>query len=120
VRALRAAGGVERLRSMDLPLGLGLRDEWATTDGTLAPGDLLISFSDGVLDLFGGLDDAVDEVAELAQRDRDPAALVRALSARADAVPHDDDVTVIVIRREAAATSAAVADVAGSRQSQRV
>ncbi len=117
---LRAAGGVERLRSTDLPLGLGLRDEWATTDGTLAPGDLLISFSDGVLDLFGGLDDAVDEVAELAQRDREPAALVRALSARADAVPHDDDVTVIVIRREAAATPAVSADVSGSRESQRV
>jgi sigma-B regulation protein RsbU (phosphoserine phosphatase) len=117
---LRAAGGVERLRSTDLPLGLGLRDEWATTDGTLAPGDLLISFSDGVLDLFGGLDDAVDEVAELAQRDREPEALVRALSARADAVPHDDDVTVIVIRREAAATPAVSADVSGSRESQRV
>jgi len=117
---LRAAGGVERLRSMDLPLGLGLRDEWATTDGTLAPGDLLVSFSDGVLDLFGGLDDAIDEVAELAQRDREPAALVRALSARAEAVPHDDDVTVIVIRREAAVAPAASADAPGAPQSQQI
>jgi serine phosphatase RsbU (regulator of sigma subunit) len=101
---LRAAGGVERLRSVDLPLGMGLRDEWATTTGTLEPGDLLISFSDGVLDLFGGRDDAVDSVAELARADRSPAALVTALSQRAAEVPHDDDVTVIAIRREAAST----------------
>jgi serine phosphatase RsbU (regulator of sigma subunit) len=98
---LRAAGGVERLRSVDLPLGMGLRDEWATTTGTLEPGDLLISFSDGVLDLFGGRDDAVDSVAELARADRTPAALVAALAERAAEVPHDDDVTVIAIRREA-------------------
>ncbi|WIB11801.1 PP2C family protein-serine/threonine phosphatase [Curtobacterium sp. MCPF17_052] len=100
---LRAAGGVERLRSVDLPLGMGLRDEWATTTGTLEPGDLLISFSDGVLDLFGGRDDAVDSVAELARADRTPAAIVAALADRAAEVPHDDDVTVIAIRREAAA-----------------
>ncbi|WIB27011.1 SpoIIE family protein phosphatase [Curtobacterium sp. MCSS17_015] len=101
---LRADGGVERLRSVDLPLGMGLRDEWATTTGILEPGDLLISFSDGVLDLFGGRDDAVDSVAELAGTTREPAAIVAALTERAAAVPHDDDVTVIAIRREAIAT----------------
>ncbi|PZE86271.1 PP2C family protein-serine/threonine phosphatase [Curtobacterium sp. MCBD17_032] len=102
---LRVDGGVERLRSVDLPLGMGLRDEWATTTGILEPGDLLISFSDGVLDLFGGRDDAVDSVAELAGTDRTPAAIVAALSERAAQVPHDDDVTVIAIRREAVVSS---------------
>ncbi|QWS32735.1 PP2C family protein-serine/threonine phosphatase [Curtobacterium aetherium] len=102
---LRAAGGVDRLRSVDLPLGMGLRDEWATTTGVLEPGDLLISFSDGVLDLFGGRDDAVDSVAELARLDRTPAAIVAALAERAAEVPHDDDVTVIAIRREAVVSS---------------
>jgi hypothetical protein len=101
---LRADGAVERLRSVDLPLGLGIRDEWATTEGTLDPGDMLISFSDGVLDLFGGRDDAVDSVAELARRDpdRDPTALVAALAELADRVPHDDDVTVIALARQPA------------------
>lgn len=115
---LRAAGGVERLRSVDLPLGMGLRDEWATTTGTLEPGDLLISFSDGVLDLFGGRDDAVDSVAELARADRTPAAIVAALAERAAEVPHDDDVTVIAIRREAASaepTEVAAAPLSRSR-----
>ncbi|ROP74757.1 PP2C family protein-serine/threonine phosphatase [Curtobacterium sp. PhB115] len=97
---LRADGDVDRLRSSDLPLGMGLRDEWATTEGFLEPGDLLISFSDGVLDLFGGREDTVDAVADLARScGSEPTALVAALSARADEVAHDDDVTVIAIRR---------------------
>ncbi|MCJ1714144.1 PP2C family protein-serine/threonine phosphatase [Curtobacterium sp. VKM Ac-2922] len=101
---LRADDGVERLRSVDLPLGLGIRDEWATTADRLEPGDLLISFSDGVLDLFGGRDDAVDAVAAIARRHghREPATLVAALSDLADEVPHDDDVTVVVLRRQPA------------------
>lgn len=98
---LRADGAIERLRSGDMPLGLGIRDEWATTGGVLEPGDLLVSFSDGVLDLFDGETDAVEAVAGLVRDDREPGAVVAALSDRADAVPHDDDVTVIAIRREA-------------------
>ncbi|MBF4606084.1 PP2C family protein-serine/threonine phosphatase [Curtobacterium sp. VKM Ac-1393] len=97
---LRSDGSVERLRSSDLPLGMGLRDEWATTEGFLGLGDLLISFSDGVLDLYGGREDTVDAVADLARScDSEPTALVAALSARAEEIEHDDDVTVIAIRR---------------------
>lgn len=97
---LRADGHVDRLRSGDMPLGLGIREEWATTDGTLEPGDLLVSFSDGVLDLYDDLDDTIESVAAIARAGRDPHAVVLALSARADEVPHDDDVTVIAIRRQ--------------------
>ncbi|MBF4614139.1 PP2C family protein-serine/threonine phosphatase [Curtobacterium sp. VKM Ac-1376] len=97
---LRADGHVDRLRSGDMPLGLGIREEWATAQGTLEPGDLLVSFSDGVLDLYDGLDETIEAVAEIARAGRDPHAVVLALSARADEVPHDDDVTVIAIRRQ--------------------
>ncbi|PYY65839.1 MULTISPECIES: SpoIIE family protein phosphatase [unclassified Curtobacterium] len=97
---LRADGHVDRLRSGDMPLGLGIREEWATTEGTLEPGDLLVSFSDGVLDLYDDLDQTIESVAEIARAGRDPHAVVLALSARADEVPHDDDVTVIAIRRQ--------------------
>ncbi|MFL0359122.1 PP2C family protein-serine/threonine phosphatase [Curtobacterium flaccumfaciens] len=96
---LRADGHVDRLRSGDMPLGLGIREEWATTQGALEPGDLLVSFSDGVLDLYDGLDETIEAVAAIARAGRDPHAVVLALSARADEVPHDDDVTVIAIRR---------------------
>ena len=37
---LRSDGTVDRLRSSDLPLGMGLRDAWATTEGFLDTGDL--------------------------------------------------------------------------------
>jgi hypothetical protein len=97
---LRADGHVDRLRSGDMPLGLGIREEWATTEGALEPGDLLVSFSDGVLDLYEGLDETIESVAAIARSGRDPHAVVMALSARADEVPHDDDVTVIAIRRQ--------------------
>jgi hypothetical protein len=97
---LRADGHVDRLRSGDMPLGLGIREEWATTDSALEPGDLLVSFSDGVLDLYDDLDHTIDSVAAIARAGRDPHAVVLALSARADEVPHDDDVTVIAIRRQ--------------------
>jgi hypothetical protein len=99
---LRADGHVDRLRSGDMPLGLGIREEWATTQGALEPGDLLVSFSDGVLDLYDGLDETIEAVAAIARAGRDPHAVVLALSARADEVPHDDDVTVIAIRRQPA------------------
>lgn len=106
---LRVDGSVQRLRSADLPLGLGIRDEWRTSVGTLDPGDMLIAFSDGVLDLFGGRDDAVDTVAAIArgEADRDPAALVNVLAERADAVVHDDDVTVVAICRQPVPVDAA-------------
>ncbi|WP_056123195.1 PP2C family protein-serine/threonine phosphatase [Curtobacterium sp. Leaf183] len=116
---LRADGGVERLRSSDLPLGLGIRDEWRTSTGTLDPGDMLIAFSDGVLDLFGGRDDAIDAVAALArgEADRDPAALVTVLAQRADAVVHDDDVTVVALCRQPVTVPAAVDADAGLARS---
>jgi sigma-B regulation protein RsbU (phosphoserine phosphatase) len=113
---VRADGRVERLLSGDLPLGLGLEllNAWGTTSTVLEPGDVLVTFSDGVLDLFDG--DAVDAVAALSREHRDPQALVEALSRRASEVPHDDDVTVVVLRREAAPLpTVAPVDGVGSR-----
>lgn len=53
-----------------------------------------------MLDLYDDLDQTIESVAEIARAGRDPHAVVLALSARADEVPHDDDVTVIAIRRQ--------------------
>ncbi|WP_082059847.1 PP2C family protein-serine/threonine phosphatase [Frigoribacterium sp. MEB024] len=46
----RASGLVERLRSSDLPVGLG--DHWVSHTDQLQPGDTIVCISDGVLDLF--------------------------------------------------------------------
>ncbi len=97
----RHDGTRERISSVNLPLGLGLENEWAVRTFELGPGDRLLVFSDGVLELFDGsldslllaadialapglttMDEAVDRIREIA-----------------DAGAHDDDVTVVALER---------------------
>ena len=98
---VRADGAAERLAATNLPLGLGIDDRWETSTTPFGAGDLLVSSSDGVLDLFGGGLDALDHVAALARADTRPEAVVRALTELAREQGHDDDVTVVALRREA-------------------
>ncbi|MBD8729296.1 SpoIIE family protein phosphatase [Frigoribacterium sp. CFBP 13707] len=106
---VREDGGAERLSTPDLPigLGLGLHDAWETRTTALCPGDLVVCFSDGVLDLFGGGLDSVEHVAALARRDPRPSAVVDALADLARELGHDDDVTVVALRREPVAAPVA-------------
>jgi len=96
---IREDGPSERLAATNLPLGLGIDDEWQTHATTLEPGDLVVSFSDGVLDLFGGGLDTFDRITALAQADMRPTAVVDALATLAREQGHDDDVTVLAVRR---------------------
>lgn len=96
---LRVDGNVEVLPSRDLPLGLRLTDAWQTQTTTLAPSELLVSVSDGVLDLFGGEEETIRGMARIARGNPDPAAIVATMTALADRTPHDDDVTVVALRR---------------------
>jgi hypothetical protein len=79
-----ASAPIERLHSIDLPLGLGIREEWATSATVLGPGDLLIAFSDGVLDLFDGNDDAGPGRRPGVRRPRPGGARRRPVPARGD------------------------------------
>jgi serine phosphatase RsbU (regulator of sigma subunit) len=83
-----------------LPIGVGIDESWTTHETRLDVGDVLVSFSDGVLDLFGGELDTVFHVAAIAREDPRPAAIVSTLIAFARSVDHDDDVTVIALARE--------------------
>ena len=96
---VRANGRSDRLSSLDLPLGALSEGGWVHNRATLHPGDMLVSFSDGVLDLFDGSLATVDEVATIARECSSAQAMVDALEhiARRDGAP--DDVTVIAIRR---------------------
>ncbi len=102
---VRADGSAERLATSDLPLGLGIDDNWETSSTPIDAGDLLVCFSDGVLDLFGGGLDTVDRIAELARDNSNPEDVVARIVAIATEVPHDDDVTVLALRREPLAVS---------------
>ena len=91
-------GSYRRLPSGGLPLGIGEPGSWATSATALRPGETLVSFTDGVLDLYGGTLAALDEVAAVVTG-TDPSAVIkclRALRARSGA---DDDLTAIVVRR---------------------
>jgi serine phosphatase RsbU (regulator of sigma subunit) len=66
----------------------------------MGPGDMIVSFSDGVLDLFDGTLAAVDEVARLAVQANSAAEMVQALTALAALDSNPDDVTVLAVRRE--------------------
>jgi serine phosphatase RsbU (regulator of sigma subunit) len=97
---VRADGSKERLVSDGLPVGIVLDGGWTTRTIVLEPGDMIVVFSDGVLDLYDGSLIAIDAVADLARRSEDPQSLVDVFAeeSRARAVP--DDVTVVAIRRE--------------------
>ena len=65
---------------------------------TLAPGDTLVSVSDGVLDLFDGTLAALDEVEAIVRRSESAQDAVDTLVAMTGrSAP--DDVTAVVVRR---------------------
>ena len=96
---VRAAGGTKRLRTTSLPLGMGLEVGWREHTVELEPGDTLVSVSDGVLDLWGGDLGSLDEVESIVRSAPNAQHIVDSLLALA-ASGAEDDVTVVVLRRD--------------------
>lgn len=93
-------GTAERLRSEDRPFGVLPEDHWTEHQITLDPGDRLLLFSDGLLDL---LDDPVDwapEVAALVADSVDGPGVLASVLALGQARTPLDDVTAVVVARE--------------------
>ena len=97
---VRSDGTSERIGSGNLPLGLGMDSDWASGVLQLERGDSLVSFSDGLLDLYGGDDSALARIAELLGQASSPAGQIDLLIASAASAHQDDDVTVVALRRE--------------------
>ncbi len=97
---MRVDGSVERLKSMSPPLGIDAETEWMPQTVILEPGETLIAMSDGVLDLYDGSLASLDNVAALAMLAGSAEEIVQAMRTRARGVA-PDDVTVMVIRRDA-------------------
>jgi sigma-B regulation protein RsbU (phosphoserine phosphatase) len=97
---VRADGTHERLESTDLPVGVPGGAGWVAHEVALGPGDLIVTFSDGVLDLFDGTLRAVDHVADMARASASAEELVERITALAADQTNPDDVTVLVLRRE--------------------
>ncbi|WP_298891254.1 SpoIIE family protein phosphatase [uncultured Serinicoccus sp.] len=89
------------LSSEDLPIGTLDDDTWQTHQDVLAPGETLAVVSDGILDLFDEPWDAVDSGRQLSGMCATAQELVDEILARAAHHVVTDDVTALVVRREA-------------------
>jgi hypothetical protein len=96
---LRSDGSWERPTSGGLPLGALPGGEWDTGELTLAPGDMLLVFSDGLLDLFGGSVRDLDHVVSCVAGAGSAQAAVDRTMAVARRSRLTDDVTVVALRR---------------------
>jgi serine phosphatase RsbU (regulator of sigma subunit) len=97
----RADGTVERLRSDDLPLGVLSDSHWSEQSTTLEPGDRLLLFSDGLLDL---VDEQVEwwvPIGSMLADHADPTDLLSHIGDLTARVGASDDVTVVAVYRRA-------------------
>lgn len=92
-----ADGRAERLASGGLPLGVVSGGHWETGEVQLQPGDTVVAFSDGLLDLLGGSLDDLGVVAGMAREATGAQDLVDRVVALADGRTLLDDVTVIAL-----------------------
>jgi stage II sporulation SpoE-like protein/GAF domain-containing protein len=99
-RVVRARGGVEELGPRGLPVGIDAEERYRSDELQLAPGDLLIAHSDGLLELEDG-PRSTDEVAALVRPAARPAEVVCALTGLIGAAPPPDDVTVLAVQTRA-------------------
>jgi serine phosphatase RsbU (regulator of sigma subunit) len=97
---LRADGTVRRPTGGGLPLGISDEERWPEGRVVMDPGDLVVAFSDGLLDVFDGTLAALDRVIEVVGGCRSAQEAVDRLTALARGTGLlDDDVTVLAIRR---------------------
>jgi PAS domain-containing protein len=99
---LRADGSTLRLTANGLPLGITLGPARRSSAAHLAPGDLLLTFSDGVLDAVGGSVDDLTRVVHAAGATRSAEGAVDSvLELVEDAGSAPDDLTVVAVLRGA-------------------
>jgi phosphoserine phosphatase RsbU/P len=97
--AVSGTGSARWLASVDLPLGVDPDAVWSEHEASIRPGDTLLCFSDGLLELFGGTQDGLNQIAELVALHREPTQLVDQIRDLTMGLPLADDVTAIAVRR---------------------
>jgi hypothetical protein len=95
-------GRIDRPSGGGLPIGVSIDGGWTEQEMDLAPGDTLVMFSDGLLDLYDDPDASLQRIAELVRSSSTARQVVDRVVSRAGEVELlDDDVTVVAIRRTA-------------------
>jgi serine phosphatase RsbU (regulator of sigma subunit) len=103
---VRADGSWDRLVSDGLPVGIALDGGWSTREVSLGDGDMIVVFSDGVLDLYDDALEAIEAVAVRAAELGSSDALVASIAEEARSQHLPDDVTIVAVQRRS--TDAAV------------
>jgi serine phosphatase RsbU (regulator of sigma subunit) len=98
---VRADGEAERPLTPGLPLGALAGEQWQESLVHLDPGDTLLVFSDGVLDLYDGSLEGLDDFVAIARAAEGAQDIVDHISALARRSAPPDDVTLVAIRRDA-------------------
>ena len=104
---VRADGSFEQLSSDDRPFGILPDDHWTEHETVLAPGDRMLLFSDGLLDLLDDPDVWLGPVGAMVSELDSPADLLAGLSGLAGRRTALDDVTAVAVFRDAEEPSAA-------------
>jgi serine phosphatase RsbU (regulator of sigma subunit) len=94
-------GAAHRLESGDFPLGTVRSVGWHQQEVVLERGATLVSFSDGVLDLYDGTLASVDRVGAIVAASSTAQDVVDEIARLARSQEATDDVTVVAIRRRA-------------------
>jgi hypothetical protein len=94
-------GPIRRLTSTGLPLGADPDATWVSHVDRLEPGATLLVVSDGMLDIFPDPAEAIRAAQELAASAATADEIVDQILAAAAGAPIADDLTALVIRREA-------------------
>jgi hypothetical protein len=92
-------GNIDHLHGHDRPLGVLPEDFWTEHERTMAPGDRLVVFSDGLLDLLDDEAAWVGEIGRLAERLPRVPDLLDAVRGLTRSRTPLDDVTAVVVRR---------------------
>lgn len=98
---VRSDGEVVHLVGRDRPLGILPEDHWSEQHAQMHPGDRLVVFSDGLLDVVGDEPGWVDRVTALVRKYDDPAELVAEVTEQSRLLSSIDDVTIVVVSRAA-------------------
>jgi serine phosphatase RsbU (regulator of sigma subunit) len=111
---VHTSGEIERLGSTGVPLGMLPEAPFTAREVDLAPGDLLVVYTDGIVEAVDPADEefGLERLEEICRDQRNipladlSTAIDRTLEAFAKGVPFHDDRTLVVLRREAASTVA--------------
>ena len=98
---VRADGSVDRPVTGGLPLGVFPDGEWVEQSVGLWPGDTVLAFSDGLLDLYDGTLSSLDQVVGAVRDGVDARHVVERFAVLARRVGVRDDVTAVAVRRTA-------------------